>query len=64
VLFRRNDEDHEHPITFFSKELRERRSPTFIIMKDDAIYIEGNMISSRKIKQRIYQVGKDKKKLK
>jgi hypothetical protein len=44
--------------------LRERISPTFLIMQDDAIDIEGNMISSGKMKQRIYQVEKYKNKVK
>jgi hypothetical protein len=33
-------------------------------MKDDAIYIEGNMTTLRNIKPRIYQIDKDKMKLK
>jgi hypothetical protein len=49
---------------YFSMVLRERRSPTFLIMQDDAIDIEGNMIESGKMKQRIDQVDKDKKKVK
>jgi hypothetical protein len=48
----------------FSMVLRERRSPTFFIMKYDAIYIEGNMISSGKMKQRMDQLDKDKNKVK
>jgi hypothetical protein len=44
--------------------LRERRSPTLLIMQDDAIDIEGNMIASGKIKQKIDQVDKDKNKIK
>jgi hypothetical protein len=48
----------------FSMMLRERISPTFLIMKYDAIDIQGNMISSGKIKQRMYQVDKDKNKVK
>jgi hypothetical protein len=34
----------------FSMVLRERRSPTLLIMQDDAIDIEGNMIASGKMK--------------
>jgi hypothetical protein len=48
----------------FSMVLRERRSPTLLIMQDDAIDIEGNMIAFGKMKQRMDQVEKDKKKVK
>jgi hypothetical protein len=34
----------------FSMVLRERRSPNFLIMQDDAIEIEGNMIAYGKMK--------------
>jgi hypothetical protein len=44
--------------------LRERRYATLLIMQDDAIDIEGNMTTSRKIKVKIDQIDKDKKKLK
>jgi hypothetical protein len=36
----------------FSIMLRERRSPTLLIMQDDAIDIEGNMTTSGKIKSK------------
>jgi hypothetical protein len=48
----------------FSMMLRERRYTTLIIMQDDAIYIEGNMNSSCKLKPRAYQIDKYKKKQK
>jgi hypothetical protein len=44
----------------FSMVLRERRSPTFLVMQDDVIDIEGNMIAFGKMKQRLYQVDKKK----
>jgi hypothetical protein len=36
----------------FSMTLRERRSPTLLVMQEDAIDIEGNMIASGKMKQK------------
>jgi len=44
----------------FSMVLRERRSPTLLVMQDDAIYVEENMISSWKMKQNMDQVDKKK----
>jgi hypothetical protein len=44
----------------FSMVLRERRSPTLLIMQDDAIDIEGNMIASGKMKLKHDQVEKKK----
>jgi hypothetical protein len=35
----------------FSMNLTERRSPTLLLMQEDAIYIEGNMIASGKMKK-------------
>jgi hypothetical protein len=36
----------------FSMVLRERRSPNFLVMQEDAIDIEGNMIASGKMKKK------------
>jgi hypothetical protein len=44
--------------------LKERRSPTLLIMQYDAIDIERNMIVSGKIKQIMDHVDKDKNKFK
>jgi hypothetical protein len=40
--------------------LRERRAPSLLIMQDDAIYIEGNMIASGKMKQNPDQIERKK----
>jgi hypothetical protein len=40
--------------------LRERRSPNFHVMQEDAIYVEGNMISLRKMKKKHDQAEKKK----
>jgi hypothetical protein len=40
--------------------LRERRSPTLLVMQDDAIDIEGNMIALGKMKQKQDQVERKK----
>jgi hypothetical protein len=37
----------------FAMVLRERRAPSLLIMKDDAIYIEGNMIALGKMKKKL-----------
>jgi hypothetical protein len=49
--------------TFFSMMLRER-SPTLLIMQDDAIDIEGNMTTSGKNKLKIDYIDKEKNKVK
>jgi hypothetical protein len=40
--------------------LRERRAPSLLIMQDDAIDIEGNVIASGKMKQKLDQVERKK----